>query len=290
MVSATDFLPSYIRQFMNFVTMLSPNFGSGWTSRFSAARRRDIRSSPLTSAAWRRVSRDHRPARVIDQLIYRRHPTNLNENDNRPTLTRVERRYLSAHLNTRPLAKAPCHFVYRAAFRWPPTASPHGGAEYRDGAQDGQAECLGLPSGFGMSAAHQREGSAKGLEHLAASFDGLCRDQHTGDDTRLRPAVDPIVDRAPLDDDIASLQMRDIARLELHIDLALHNDGIIERVCPVDARRVAGLQFEDAENGAVVMSRAGLAQALIGAAGVVDREAFARPDDASLGPWPGRTQ
>jgi hypothetical protein len=58
----------------------------------------------------------------------------------------------------------------------------------------------------------------------------------------------------------------------------------------VDARRVAGLQFEDAENGAVVMRRAGLAQALISAAGVVDREAFARPDDASLGSRPGRTQ
>src|SRR5947207_15011031 len=29
---------------------------------------------------------------------------------------------------------------------------------------------------------------------------------------------------------ISPVQMRDITRLELHIDLALHNDGIIERV------------------------------------------------------------
>src|SRR5579885_210285 len=42
MVSATDFLPWYIRQFMNLVTTASPNFASGRTSRFTAARRRDI--------------------------------------------------------------------------------------------------------------------------------------------------------------------------------------------------------------------------------------------------------
>src|SRR5216684_9066439 len=42
MFSATDFLPSCIRQFMNLVTTLSPNLGSGWTSRLTAARRRDI--------------------------------------------------------------------------------------------------------------------------------------------------------------------------------------------------------------------------------------------------------
>src|SRR4051794_2683241 len=42
MCSATDFLPSYIRQFMNLVRTLSPNFGSGRTSRLSAARRRDM--------------------------------------------------------------------------------------------------------------------------------------------------------------------------------------------------------------------------------------------------------
>src|SRR5665213_4208895 len=47
MRSATDFLPSYIRQFMNFDTTTSPNFGSGWTSRLIAARRRDIVPVPL---------------------------------------------------------------------------------------------------------------------------------------------------------------------------------------------------------------------------------------------------
>src|SRR5437867_3833064 len=41
MRSATDFLPSYIRQFINLVRIASPNLGSGKTSRLTAARRRD---------------------------------------------------------------------------------------------------------------------------------------------------------------------------------------------------------------------------------------------------------
>src|SRR5437016_14683694 len=46
MVSAADFLPSYMIEFMNFVMMTFPNFGSGFTSRFSAEWRRDIDSVP----------------------------------------------------------------------------------------------------------------------------------------------------------------------------------------------------------------------------------------------------
>src|SRR5712675_750257 len=42
MRSATDFLPSYIRQFINLVSTLSPNLASGKTSRLTAARRRDM--------------------------------------------------------------------------------------------------------------------------------------------------------------------------------------------------------------------------------------------------------
>src|SRR6185503_14014612 len=40
MPSATDFLPSYIRQFMNFATIRSPYLASGLISRCSARRRR----------------------------------------------------------------------------------------------------------------------------------------------------------------------------------------------------------------------------------------------------------
>src|SRR6202012_4860903 len=47
MVSAADFLPSYMIEFMNLVMMMFPNFGSGFTSRFSAEWRRDIDTSRL---------------------------------------------------------------------------------------------------------------------------------------------------------------------------------------------------------------------------------------------------
>src|SRR6266478_534421 len=50
MRSATDFLPSCIRQFMNLVTTASPNLGSGWTSRLTAARRRDMAVLRLSRA------------------------------------------------------------------------------------------------------------------------------------------------------------------------------------------------------------------------------------------------
>src|SRR3954462_15670502 len=46
MLSAADFLPSYMIEFMNFVMMMFPNFGSGFTSRFSAEWRRDIDQIP----------------------------------------------------------------------------------------------------------------------------------------------------------------------------------------------------------------------------------------------------
>src|SRR5215469_9308079 len=66
MRSAVDFLPSYIRQFMNFDTTVSPNFGSGWTSRLTAARRRDIERAPL----FRPLGAVFRPAlpAILDAL------------------------------------------------------------------------------------------------------------------------------------------------------------------------------------------------------------------------------
>src|SRR5882762_7431195 len=49
MPSATDFLPSYIRLFMNFASTRSPNLASGMISRFSARRRRAMGSIPFPS-------------------------------------------------------------------------------------------------------------------------------------------------------------------------------------------------------------------------------------------------
>src|SRR4028118_32213 len=50
MLSATDFLPSSMTEFMNFDRVMSPNLGSGRISRFSGRRRRDIVNSFLTCA------------------------------------------------------------------------------------------------------------------------------------------------------------------------------------------------------------------------------------------------
>src|SRR3569833_2821595 len=47
MLSAADFLPSYIREFMNLARTRSPNLASGLISRRSARRRRDIYISLL---------------------------------------------------------------------------------------------------------------------------------------------------------------------------------------------------------------------------------------------------
>src|SRR6187551_3559603 len=49
MLSATNFLPSSMTEFMNFDRTTSPNFGSGRISRFSGRRRRDISCSFLFS-------------------------------------------------------------------------------------------------------------------------------------------------------------------------------------------------------------------------------------------------
>src|SRR5579871_6345696 len=52
MPSATDFLPSYIRLFMNFARITSPNLASGITSRFSARCLRDMSSVPSYLPCW----------------------------------------------------------------------------------------------------------------------------------------------------------------------------------------------------------------------------------------------
>src|SRR6476469_7209804 len=57
MLSAADFLPSYMIEFMNLVMMMFPNFGSGFTSRFSAEWRRDIWSCSRLFRTLRAVLR-----------------------------------------------------------------------------------------------------------------------------------------------------------------------------------------------------------------------------------------
>ena len=62
--SAMDFLPSFMMPFTIWVTSVDWNFGSGLRSRFSAALRRAITSSP-SQRAYRPCPRP-RPGRASD--------------------------------------------------------------------------------------------------------------------------------------------------------------------------------------------------------------------------------
>src|SRR5690606_36240314 len=66
MRSATDFLPSSIRLFMNFDSTTSPNLGSGRISRFSGRRRRDIGLIPYL----REPLPPHRHPELVSGLIF----------------------------------------------------------------------------------------------------------------------------------------------------------------------------------------------------------------------------
>src|SRR5258705_250369 len=71
--------------------------------------------------------------------------------------------------------------------------------------------------------------------------------------------------------------------VELHVDLARHHHGVIDRVGAMIARARPGSELEDAKDGAVVERRAGRAPPLILIAGVVDPKTFGRPNEASGG-------
>src|SRR6266436_5546716 len=75
---------------------------------------------------------------------------------------------------------------------------------------------------------------------------------------------------------------------ELHVDLARHHHGVIDRVGAMLARARPGSELEDAKDGAVVERRAGRAPPLILIAGVVDRKPLGRPNDAGGGARPRR--
>jgi len=52
-------------------------------------------------------------------------------------------------------------------------------------------------------------------------------DEDESHHTRLGAAIDPIVDRSALHEHVACIQMDDRV-LELHVDLARHDDGVVD--------------------------------------------------------------
>src|SRR5215472_9753330 len=104
--------------------------------------------------------------------------------------------------------------------------------------------------------------------------------QHEGYHARLGAAVDPVVDRAALHDHVASLQVH-LLTVEIHVNLARQDAGIVDRISAVVTRTVAGRELDDAKNRAVVVRGAGFALALVLGAVVIDGKSFAGPGDRS---------
>src|SRR5918996_1797891 len=76
--------------------------------------------------------------------------------------------------------------------------------------------------------------------------------------------------------------------IELHVDLARHDDGVIDGIRPVVSRRHSRPKLDDAKNGAVIQCRADLTESLVRVACVVDGKRFRRPDHTSHRSWPTR--
>ena len=93
-------------------------------------------------------------------------------------------------------------------------------------------------------------------QRLAAVFDGPRIDQDKGDYAGRARSVDPVVDRAALDQHVTRAQGDDLG-VELHIDLAGQHHGIVDGIRAVIARRDARSVFDDPEDGAVVARRGG---------------------------------
>src|SRR5882672_7054240 len=122
--------------------------------------------------------------------------------------------------------------------------------------------------------------SAERVERLPARGGGLRVDQGEGDHTGRLAAVDPVVDGAALDQHVARLEVDLVALLELHVDLARDDHGVVDRVGAVHARRDAGRELDDAEDGAAGERGADFLQTGVAVAGVVGGNRLGGPHDA----------
>src|SRR5262249_45693627 len=133
--------------------------------------------------------------------------------------------------------------------------------------------------------ARGRTDSPHGVEHLAAGGDRLCRHQHEGDDAGRRALVHPVVDGAALHRHVARLEVH-AGAVDLHVDLARNHRGVVDRIGAMVARADSGTEAHHPEHGAVGKRGADLAGGGVGAAVVVYRKVFARPDHGGLGARP----
>src|SRR5918993_1904690 len=78
--------------------------------------------------------------------------------------------------------------------------------------------------------------SSDAAQHVGLELDRLRCDQDEADDAGFRATVDPVMNRAPLDEDVALLEPDHDAVVQLHVDLAGHDHGVIDRLGAMVAR------------------------------------------------------
>src|SRR5688500_14559897 len=118
------------------------------------------------------------------------------------------------------------------------------------------------------------------MQNLSADLDWFGVDENESDHARYSATVDPIVNRAALNEHVTGFQMDD-GIVELHIDLARHDDGVIDGIGSMVPRRNPGRKLDDAEDRAVPQRRADLPLASVFIHCVVHGKRFRGPDDTS---------
>src|SRR5471030_576532 len=109
----------------------------------------------------------------------------------------------------------------------------------------------------------------------------LCIDQYEGDDARLGPAIEPVVDRTALNQYIARLQT-DLCAVEVHIDLARQHHRIVNRIRTMIPRFDSRGKFNHAKHRTVWMTGTYFSLGAIAILVVVNGESFCRPDHGAL--------
>src|SRR5262249_17068918 len=130
-------------------------------------------------------------------------------------------------------------------------------------------------------------GLARRAENFARPLDRLRRYEHERDDARLRPRIGPVVNGASLHQHVAGAQVHRCP-VDLHDDLARHNNRVVDGFGAVIARRDAGMVHADAEHRAVRVGGGDGARAAVFVRWIVGRERSGRGDDAAFMVGPSR--
>src|SRR6185437_6198596 len=111
---------------------------------------------------------------------------------------------------------------------------------------------------------------------------------HESNDAGFRAAIDPIVDGASLHEDVAGIELHDYAVVQLHVDRAGDDHGIVDRVGPVIARGHTALVSHNAENRSIFDRSLERTGRRIMESVIVDGKSPGRPDNTGRSAGPVR--